>query len=111
MDEELTTLAEAGAAAVVIAMGTDLWERTRTAVIGLFHRAGQREAVEARLDGNAALMRDAAVPDGLRRMLFAFWGLELADLLRRDPTCREPLARVACDVRSAPAPWSFGPLG
>ncbi|KUJ66225.1 hypothetical protein ACZ90_39265 [Streptomyces albus subsp. albus] len=100
MHEELTVLAEAGAAAVVAAMATELWQTTRDAVLGLFPRAdrSRRTAVEAQLDGNEALVREAADPDEVRRALAGFWALELAALLRRDPACREPLARLAGEV-------------
>lgn len=103
MNDELITLAEAGAAVVVTAMATDLWLGTRSAVLGLFRRSDRtrRAAVEAQLDGNAVLVREAAVPDDVRRALFGFWTLELAALLRRDPDCREPLARLADEVGRA----------
>ncbi|GAB2698600.1 hypothetical protein [Kitasatospora kifunensis] len=103
MAEELTVLAEAGAAALVTAMATDLWQGTREAVVGLFRRAdrGQRGAVEVRLDRNAALVRAAASPDAVRRALFAFWAQELAALLRQAPSCREPLAQLAGRVSAA----------
>ncbi|MFF2810456.1 hypothetical protein ACFVT2_25460 [Streptomyces sp. NPDC058000] len=103
MNDELTTLAEAGAAAVVTAMATDLWQGTRDAVLRLFHRAdrNRRPAIEAQLDGNAALVREAALPDDVRQALFGYWVLELAALLRRDPSCREPLAHLAAEVGAA----------
>lgn len=100
MNEELTALAEAGAAALVTTMATDMWQGTRNAVVGLFHRSerDRRVAVEAQLDGNAALVRESEIPDDVRRALFGVWTLELAALLRRDPSCRESLARLAADV-------------
>ncbi|WDG29364.1 hypothetical protein N7925_13895 [Streptomyces sp. CA-278952] len=38
MTDEVTLLAEAGAAVVVAAMATDPWQGTRDAVLGLFRR-------------------------------------------------------------------------
>ncbi|WP_329166124.1 hypothetical protein OG709_12795 [Streptomyces sp. NBC_01267] len=111
MNEELTALAEAGAAAVVAAMATDVWQGTRSAVLALFQRTdrtgradrARRAAIEAQLDGNAALVQRAVLPDAdeIRRSLFGFWALELAALLRRDPSCREALARLAAEVAAA----------
>ncbi|MFJ3725298.1 hypothetical protein ACIPYQ_22370 [Streptomyces sp. NPDC090045] len=103
MDAELTALAEAGAGAVVTAMTTDLWQSTRDAVLGLFHRTdrGRRAEIEAQLDGNAALMRNAEVPEDVRRTLSHLWALELTELLRRDPSNVEPLARLADAVAAA----------
>ncbi|MFC9932232.1 hypothetical protein [Streptomyces sp. NPDC127190] len=96
MSDELTVLAEAGAAAVVAAMATDLWQETRSAVVALFRPADRRRraALEAQLDGNADLVRAAADPEGVRRTLLAYWALELAARLRDDPAARAALARL-----------------
>ncbi|UUU23040.1 hypothetical protein [Streptomyces sp. DSM 40750] len=105
MNEELTLLAEAGAAAVVTAMATDLWQGTRDTVLGLFRRAepgpGRGAGIEAQLDGNAALVEQTATPDDVRRALAAVWALELTALLRRDPSCRAPLARLTAEIDGA----------
>ncbi|RKN11447.1 hypothetical protein [Streptomyces radicis] len=109
MDEELTALAAAGAVALVAAMATDLWQGTRNAFAALLNRrAGRRAlaAVEAQLDNNAALVRDAEAPAEVRRALLAFWTLELEGLLRRDPACREPLDVLVREAREA----ARGPL-
>ncbi|MFG2721833.1 hypothetical protein ACGFW5_26635 [Streptomyces sp. NPDC048416] len=100
MNDELTLLAEAGAAAVVTAMATDAWQETRNAVVALFHPSDRRRraALEGRLDGNAALIRSATDPDDVRRTLCAYWNLELAALLRSDPSGRAALARLAATV-------------
>ncbi|AEM82615.1 hypothetical protein [Streptomyces violaceusniger] len=103
MTDELTLLAEAGATAVVATMATDLWQRTKDAVLGLFRRddPDRSVAVGARLEENAALMRATVVPDDVRQSLSGIWALELAELLRREPTCRAPLARLTAEVDSA----------
>ncbi|WP_327315089.1 hypothetical protein [Streptomyces sp. NBC_01235] len=104
MNDELAVLAQAGAAALVTAMATDMWLETRDTVVGLFRRADRDgghdhgAGLEGRLDGNAALVQDSATPDDVRRALFGYWTLELAALLRRDPSCGEPLARLASGV-------------
>ncbi|EHM28277.1 MULTISPECIES: hypothetical protein [Streptomyces] len=100
MSDELTLLAEAGAAAVVAAMATDLWQGTRDGVLGLFRRDAPDSAapVGARLDEGAALVRTSAAPDDVRRALAGTWARELHELLRRDPACRVPLARLTAEV-------------
>ncbi|MFC8621078.1 hypothetical protein [Streptomyces anulatus] len=103
MSDELTLLAEAGAAAVVAAMATDLWQGTRDCVLGLFRRDAPDSAapVGARLDEGAALVRTSAAPDDVRRALAGTWARELRELLRRDPACRMPLARLTAEVDGA----------
>lgn len=103
MDEELTALAGAGAAALVAAMATDLWQDTKGAVVGLFRRAGRsrRATVEAQLDNNAGLVRAAVAPAEVQRALLGLWTLELGSLLRQSPSCREPLACLVRDVRGS----------
>lgn len=103
MSDELTLLAEAGAAAVVAAMATDLWQGTRDGVLGLFRRDAPDSAapVGARLDEGAALVRSSAAPDDVRRALAGIWSRELHELLRRAPACRVPLARLAAEVDGA----------
>ncbi|CAL9571502.1 hypothetical protein SUDANB145_04834 [Streptomyces sp. enrichment culture] len=97
MNDELTLLAQSGAAALVAAMATDVWQETRNTVVGLFRRSGDGRgaAVEHRLDDDAALLRDAGAPDDVRRILSGYWSLELAALLRRDPSCGPLLAPLA----------------
>ncbi|MFJ1783265.1 hypothetical protein ACIOML_03005 [Streptomyces anulatus] len=103
MSDELTLLAEAGAAAVVAAMATDLWQGTRDGVLGLFRREAPDSAapVGARLDEGAALVRRSAAPDDVRRALAGIWSRELHELLRRAPACRVPLARLTAEVDGA----------
>ncbi|MEU4025336.1 hypothetical protein [Streptomyces anulatus] len=103
MSDELTLLAEAGAAAVVAAMATDLWQAARDGVLGLFRRDAPDSAapVGARLDEGAALVRTSAAPDDVRRALAGTWARELHELLRRDPACRVPLARLTAEVDGA----------
>ncbi|MFE9415888.1 hypothetical protein ACFYMX_09600 [Streptomyces griseofuscus] len=109
MNDELTVLAEAGAAAVVTAMATDLWQETRGAVVALFRPDRRRRAaLESQLDGNAALVRQAPDPDAARRALFSYWTLELTALLRRDPAVRAALERLAAAVEDAPGGGTRG---
>ncbi|MGW3267382.1 hypothetical protein [Streptomyces sp. NPDC001056] len=103
MNDELTVLAEVGAAAVVTAMATDLWQETRGAVVALFRPDRRRRAaLETQLDGNATLVREAADPEAVRQALSAYWTLELTSLLRRDPAVRTALERLAAAVGPVP---------
>ncbi|WP_059008144.1 hypothetical protein [Streptomyces specialis] len=103
MDDELAALAGAGAAALVAAMATDLWQTTRNGVAGLFGRTGRRRRaqVTAQLDHHAALVEGAAAPEDVRRALLGSWAVELQALLHREPSCREPLARLVGEARGA----------
>ena len=106
MDEELAALARAGAATLVAAMATDLWQGTRDAVAGLFRRGGRRRraAVVAQLENNAALVGAAEAPDEVRRALLGFWSTELRELLRADPASRARLARLVERTGARPEP-------
>ncbi|RCG26024.1 hypothetical protein DTL70_08080 [Streptomyces diacarni] len=104
MTQELAALAETGAAAVVAAMATDLWQNTRGAVLRLFHRDethDRRAAIATQLDRNAALVDEATAPDDVRRTLLGLWTLELTALLERSPSCRQDLASLAAEVGAA----------
>lgn len=105
--DDLTALAEAGAAALVTAMATDLWQATRARALDLFRRSDRtrRAAVEAQLDGNEALVRAADTPDEVRRTLFAYWTLELAELLRHHPSTRPGLTHLTESVPTPATPW------
>ncbi|MFE0099801.1 hypothetical protein [Streptomyces sp. NPDC059009] len=106
MSDELAMLAEAGAAAVVAAMATDMWQETRNAFVRLFRRSGRerRAALETQLDANAALVQGSETPEDVQRALFAYWTLELAELLRHDPADREAVARLAASVDTGRGP-------
>jgi hypothetical protein len=101
--DELTLLAEAGATAVVATMATDLWRSTKDTVLGLFRRGAPErgDALAARLEENAALVRAAADSEEVRRVLCGVWARELAELLRREPACRTSLARLTADIDRA----------
>lgn len=100
MTDELSVLAQAGAATLVAAMATDLWQSTRDSVLGLFRRddPSRTTTIEAQLDGNAVMMREATNPQDVRQALFGLWALELESLLRRDPSCRGPLYQLTTEV-------------
>jgi hypothetical protein len=107
MLSELAELAEAGGSALVGAMATDAWQATRSGVARLFGRgeSARQIAIEAQLDGNAALVAQADDPDGVRQSLAPAWRLQLEALLRQDPAVEEELRALVAQVRQAlPAP-------
>ncbi|WP_371477566.1 hypothetical protein [Kitasatospora sp. NBC_00315] len=99
MDQELVALAEAGAAVVVSAMATDLWRSVKERTLAVFRHLGHDRGltVADQLERNAELVRDADRSEEARRALFAFWALELAALLRQDPTAGPGLARLVAE--------------
>ncbi|MFK0258618.1 hypothetical protein [Streptomyces sp. NPDC090445] len=109
MDAELSTLADAGAQAIVAAMTADLWQSARGSVLALFQRAdrGRRAALEARLDEDAADLGGTASPDDCRRERVRAWARELLEELGQDPSGRAALAqliRELTDTRLGPPP-------
>lgn len=105
--ETLAALAGAGGTALVAAMATDAWQATRSGVARLFGRGGpdRQTAVEAQLDGNAALVARAEDPDEVRQTLAPVWRLELAALLREHPDAEDELRTLVAQIRQAlPAP-------
>ena len=100
-------LAGAGGTALVGAMATDAWQVTRSGVARLFGRGGsdRQTAIEAQLDGNAALVAQARDPDEVRQSLVGVWRLQLEALLREHPDVEEELRALVAQVREAlPAP-------
>lgn len=100
-------LAGAGGTALVGAMATDAWQVTRSGVARLFGRGGadRQTAIEAQLDGNAALVAQARDPDEVRQSLVPVWRLQLEALLREHPDVVEELRALVAQVRKAlPAP-------
>jgi hypothetical protein len=100
MFSELAELAAAGGSALVGAMATDAWQATRSGVAGLFGRGGsaQQAAVEAQLDGNAALVAQAEDPEEVRRSLAPVWRLQLEALLGQHPGVEEELRALVAQV-------------
>jgi hypothetical protein len=88
-------------------MATDAWQATRSGVARLFGRGGsdQQTAIEAQLDGNAALVARARDPDEVRQSLVPVWRLQLEALLSEHPEVLEELRSLVAQVREAlPAP-------
>jgi hypothetical protein len=99
----LAELAAAGGSALVGAMATDAWQATRSWMAGLFGRGGPAEqaAIEAQLDGHAALVAQAEDPDEARESLVAVWQLQLRSLLRHHPEVEEDLRELVARVQEA----------
>lgn len=87
LDEALMALAGAGGAAVVTAMATDAWSATRTGVVRMFRRAGNKQDVEAVLDKDAHAVADALDTDRelVRQELAPVWAARLTTVLAGCP--------------------------
>jgi hypothetical protein len=103
LGEVAAALAGAGGSALVGAMATDAWQATRSGVARLFGRGGsaRQAAVEAQLDGNAALVAQAPNPDEVRASLVPVWRLQLEALLREYPDVVEELRVLVGQVRES----------
>ncbi len=103
LGEVAAALAEAGGSALVGAMATDAWQATRSGVARLFGRDGsaRRAAIEAQLDGNAALVAQAEDPDEVRASLVPVWRLQLEALLREYPDVVEELRVLVGQARES----------
>jgi hypothetical protein len=103
LGELAVELAGAGGTALVGAMATDAWQATRSGVVRLFGRGGadRQAAIEAQLDGNAALVAQAGDPDEVRASLVPVWRLQLEALLREHPDVVEELRALVAQVREA----------
>jgi hypothetical protein len=99
----MTTLALTGATALVAAMATDAWQTTRTGVAVLFGRGGQarQAAIEAQLDGDAALVAQDDDADGARRDLVPAWNRRLTVLLRQHPDAEDDLRTLVAEIQAA----------
>jgi hypothetical protein len=107
LGEVAAELAGAGGTALVGAMATDAWQATRSGVARLFGRGGsaRQAAIEAQLDGNAALVAQARDPEEVRASLVPVWRLQLEALLGEHPDVVEELRALVAQVREAlPAP-------
>jgi hypothetical protein len=100
---ELAELAGAGGTALVGAMATDAWQATRAGVARLFSRSepARQTAIEAQLDGNAALVALAEDPDEVRQTLVAVWQLQLEELLRQHPEVEKELRDLVAQLVEA----------
>ncbi|UKY48166.1 hypothetical protein [Streptomyces inhibens] len=102
MLEDAAALAMTGATTVVAAMATDAWTTARARVARLFRRAGLAEqtAIEAQMDGHAALVARSVDADGARHDLVPVWRLQLAEFLREHPDAAEELRRLVGEVQA-----------
>ncbi|MGC0312146.1 hypothetical protein [Kitasatospora acidiphila] len=92
MEQELASLAMAGARTIVTAMATGAWETTRSGIARLFHGRGHElEVIEAKLDGDAAEVEREEDRDAARQDLVGSWRRRLATLLREHPDAEAEL--------------------
>jgi hypothetical protein len=96
VEGELAMLAEAGAVALVTAMGTSAWVGVRDAVARLFDRARSagHEKVSDRLDDGASFVAAAGDPAAARAALKPVWLLQLTELLSAAPDCASGLSEL-----------------
>jgi hypothetical protein len=101
--EPLVALAAAGAMALVGAIATDMWQATRTGIVGLFKRDGEIRgvAIEAQLDEDAATVVRAAPADieQARQELVPVWQRRLTQLLHDHPDAETELRDLVTAVR------------
>ncbi|MFF7266381.1 hypothetical protein ACFZCL_39790 [Streptomyces sp. NPDC008159] len=100
MDESLTTLAMTSATTIMSAMATSAWAAARAGTIPLFRRSEPEDqrALEARLDPEAALVRQEPDPDSARRGLVGGWQLQLVALLREHPEAEAEIEALVASV-------------
>jgi hypothetical protein len=90
--DPMTTLAMTGATTIVAAMATSAWGATRAGAARLFRRrGGSLQAIEAQLDGDAAVVEQDEDTDGARQDLIGPWKRRLVTLLREDPEAETDL--------------------
>jgi hypothetical protein len=92
----LQELVVAGGSAVVGAMATESWTVVRDGVVRLFRHRGEKElaSIEARLDGNAALLAQSADVERARQSLAELWTLEFERLLDERPEAADELGAL-----------------
>ncbi|MEV7021524.1 hypothetical protein [Kitasatospora sp. NPDC093558] len=103
MLEEVTQLAEAGAATLVGVILTDTWEAARAGFVRLFRRGdeGQQAAIETQLVVGAELVRQAEDAEAARQSLAPMWRFQLAELLRQHPEAIAELSSWVEESRAA----------
>src|ERR1700722_9551583 len=105
----MEALAMTGATTLVAAMATSAWQSARTGVARLFHRGGRAlPAIEARLDSDAEIIKQAEDPDGARKDLAGGCKQQLAQLLRESPESAADLAALIDQVRGELPPDQAG---
>ncbi|MEU5536109.1 hypothetical protein [Streptomyces sp. NPDC020362] len=106
INDWMSELGAAGAAALVGAASTDAWQAARDRFVGLLGRGdrGRSEVAAGRLD---ALRRTAQTPDSERELAAArrAWQVRLEDLLEEHP---DAAAELRATIESLPAPRHTG---
>jgi hypothetical protein len=86
MADPVVDLAMTGASTIVAAMATSAWQAARDGVVRLFRgRGDDLPAIEARLDGDAAVVERDEDADSAREDLVGAWKRQLAKMLNEHP--------------------------
>ncbi|GAA4727166.1 hypothetical protein [Phytohabitans rumicis] len=103
LSEALAALAASGGTALVGAMATDAWTVTRAGVSRLLKHVGpgRRDAIEAQLDANVALVERAHDPEQARQALAPVWQLQLTQLLEEHPELETALVDLTTAIQAA----------
>jgi TIR domain len=96
LDDELTTLAEAAAVALVTAMGTSAWTSVRDSVARVFRRGGTKghDKIGGRLDDDASQVAIADDQAEQRAALEPFWRLKFSEVVNASPECTRDLPEI-----------------
>ncbi|KUH39015.1 MULTISPECIES: hypothetical protein [Streptomyces] len=119
MDEHLAALAASAAAAMVSAVATDAWERTRAGIVHLWSRyrpAASDEQVAAELDRTRARLLSDERPAAPDPELVTTWEARFRYLLMVEPAAAQALERLVAEsaesaesVRAAAVAEPSGP--
>jgi hypothetical protein len=97
--DEVIVLAMTGASTIVAAMATSTWQVARDGVVRLFRGRGHTlPAIEAQLDGDAAIVERDENADGAREDLAGGWKRRLVVLLNEHPEAKEDLRALVEQV-------------
>ncbi|HEY9475860.1 MAG TPA: hypothetical protein VIS06_18660 [Mycobacteriales bacterium] len=103
MDAELVELAGTAGTAIVTLLATDVWERTKTAVGGLWRKVhpDRADTVAAELaEARAELLAARAAGDTqTEHDLVGEWQARLRRLLAADPAVADPLRHLLDELR------------
>lgn len=104
MDQQLALMAQTASTTMVALMATDVWQRAREGVVGVWRRIhpAQADAVGTSLDevrGEVLVAREQG-DDALEQALATEWSGRLGRLLLADPTVGQELTALLEALRA-----------